>query len=303
MSAPNLANDVAELRQSPPDLITLLNDVKGVASPPHIYLRISQLMQSSSANAKHFEEVIRCDPNLTARLLRIVNSSFYSFRGRIDTVSRAVAVIGMRDLFSLVTAVSAVKSFSKISNDLVNMDTFWRHSVFCGLIARALAVRCNILHSERMFVAGLLHDIGSLIIFNRLPGVARDLMVVSDGNEESLYYAERDTLGFTHAQVGGSLLEMWELPINLHEAVSGHHQPISVTEGRLEAYIVHIANLLANHSEIGALYEEAKSTEPVRTEYFEAIGLSGSDIDVDELLSEVGLQFAETVTLLGIGTP
>ena len=256
MTAIHLATDQRRQPAASVDLQSLLTDVKALVSPPHIYLKVSELMHAADSSAKDFEEVIHLDPTLTARLLRIANSSFYSFRSKVDTVSRAVAVIGMRDLYSLVIAVSAVQSFSKISNGLVNMDTFWRHSIYCGLIARTLANRCNVLHTERMFVAGLLHDIGSLVIFNRLPEVARDLLLIAQGDEEVLYQAEKEALGFTHAHVGGVLLDHWQVPPTLYRAVTAHHEPFTVLEGRLEASIVHLANVLANDSQLGALYED-----------------------------------------------
>lgn len=301
MTAAHLATDPHAQPAVCVDLPSLVTDVKGLVSPPHIYLRVSELMRSSDSDARDFAEVIQLDPNLTARLLRIANSSFYSFRSKVDTVSRAVAVIGMRDLYSLVIAVSAVQSFSKIPNDLVNMDTFWRHSIYCGLIARALANRCHVLHTERMFVAGLLHDIGSLVIFNRLPDVARDLLLIAQGDETALYHAEKETLGFTHAHVGGVLLDHWQVPRALHRSVAAHHEPLLVLEGRLEASIVHLADVLANDSDLGALYEDSAGETSVAAEDWEAVGLDAGGADKDEILSEAGRQFIETVTMLGIG--
>ena len=241
------------------DIGALVADVKGLVTPPHVFLKVTELMRSTDSNAKDFESVIGVDPNLSARLLRIANSSFYSFASKVDTVSRAVAVIGMRDLYSLVTAVSAVKSFSKITNDLVSMDTFWRHSIMTGLIARNLAKRCKVLHSERLFVAGLLHDIGSLVLFNRLPELSRDLMLISQGDEVLLHQAEWETLGFNHAHVAAQLLQTWQLPVTLSTAIAAHHDPASIEGDRLDAAIIHAADIFAGQSDLGSFVEGAPS--------------------------------------------
>ena len=282
------------------DLSALVTDVKGLVTPPHVFLKVTELMRSSDSSAKDFESVIAVDPSLSARLLRIANSSFYSFASQVDTVARAVAVIGMRDLYSLVTAVSAVKSFSKITNELVSMDTFWRHSIMIGLVARNLAKRCNVLHGERLFVTGLLHDIGSLVLFNRLPGLSRDLMLVTKGDEELLHRAEWDTLGFTHAHVAGQLLAMWQLPSSLTGAIAAHHDPSSIEDARVDATLVQLADIFAGHSDLGGFVEGERRDRPVPSQAWEVLGVDGDNIDAEELIGDTQSQFVDTVAALGL---
>jgi HD-like signal output (HDOD) protein len=282
------------------DPLGLLDDVKGLVSPPIVYTRVAELMQSPDSGAKDFAEVIASDPNLTARLLRIANGSFYGFRSRVDTVSRAVAVIGTRDLYNLVLGLSAVQSFSRISSEIVNMDTFWRHSVFSGLLARSIAKRCDVLHPERVFVAGMLHDIGSLILFHRLPDVARDLLLVADGDEAVLHDVELDALGFSHAHVGGLLLDNWHVPASLHQSVSAHHDPSAASGGDTDAAIIHTADILANTSDLGAIYDGERETIEQAVERCHAFDLRAHHLDAHALVGEAGLQFGDTVAALGL---
>lgn len=277
---------------------SLISDVSGLISPPDVCLRVAELVQCDTSSADDIGEVIIRDPNLTARLLRLVNSSFYGFRSKIDTVSRAVTVIGIRDLQSLVMAISAVKSFSNVPNKLVNMDTFWRHSIYTGLIARSLARRCSVLHPERLFIAGLLHDIGSLILYCRLHEIARDLLLVADGDEEVFYRAELETLGFSHADLGAMLLARWQIPENLQEAVRDHHDPASASKYGMEAAILHVANLLANRSGIGGFCETPKPVSGINAEALAALRTAGLELDEDAVIGEAGLQFADTMTVL-----
>ena len=165
-------------------VVALLDDVEGLVSPPGVCLRLFELIHAPTTGVKDIAAVVGVDPNLTTRLLRLANSSFYNFARKIDTISRAVAVIGTAELYQLVLSVSAVKTFSSIPNELVKMDTFWRHSVYTGLLARALAIRINVLHPERLFVSGLMHDIGSLVLYNQRPDDRRDSLLVAEGEEE-----------------------------------------------------------------------------------------------------------------------
>ena len=275
---------------------TLLDDVEGLVSPPAICMRLFELIHSPQASARDIAEVVSIDPNLTVRLLRMANSSFYNLSGKVDTVSRAVTIIGNSELYSLVLSISAVKSFTNIANDLVNMDTFWRHSVYTGLLARALARRVNMLHPERLFVAGLLHDIGSLVLYHYRPDTMRDLLLVSHGDEDVLYHAEMETLGFTHAGLAGALLEEWQLPEELQQAVTWHHDPGSAQVARIEAHLLYLANVVVNQSDqgnfMGAAGEDALVNEAVLTE----VGLTE-----DTLLSafdEAAEQFPSTFKAL-----
>lgn len=275
-----------------------IQQVSGLVSPPDVCIRVFELIESQSASIKEIGEVISQDPNLCARLLKIVNSPYYHFSSRIDTISRAITIVGIRELSSLIIAVSAVKTFSNIPNHLVNIDTFWRHSIYTGLIARQIAARCDVLHPERLFVAGLLHDIGSLVIYNRVPDVARELLAQAKGNEKTLYQKENDALGLTHAFLGGKLLEAWMLPKILRESISYHHEPGLCEIAPMEASILHIAEVLANRSELGAFCEEPDGNDVIDPVAWENIRRKEEEIDTEQLIGEAGLKFSEMAHML-----
>jgi HD-like signal output (HDOD) protein len=278
-----------------------VQDVSSLVSPPDVCIRVFELVESNRATARELGEIISCDPSLTARLLRLVNSSFYQFSRRIDTVSRAIAVIGISELYNLVIAVSAVKSFSRLPGFVVNIDTFWRHSISCGIIARMLARRCGVLHTERLFVAGLLHDIGSLLIYNRAPETARNLILAARGNEAILHRTEHQALGFGHAELGGLLLDQWRLPVPLQAAVRHHHDPAAAgAHGRMEAAIVHIADALANHREQGAFSAEPSADVFVDESAWETTGLRLTPALLEGLAEESREQYRDTVNILGV---
>ena len=215
---------------------------------PHVCIRVNLMVDDPDHTAAEIGTVIQQDASLTARLLKIANSPLYGFRSRVDTISRAVTVIGERELRDLVFAVSAVRTFAQIPVDLANMASFWRHSIFTGIVAKLLAQECGVLHTERLFVAGLLHDLGELLIFHKLPELAQKALRRSVAMDEPLHLAERTLLGFDHGAVGGALATLWELPPALLGAIRFHHEPDAAPEC-LEAALVHLANAIAHIAE------------------------------------------------------
>jgi len=256
----------------------LLGDVKGLASPPDVCLRLFELIHSPSSGAKEISGVISVDPNLTTRLLRMANSSFYNFSRKIDTITRAVTVIGNAELYQLVLSISAVKTFNTIPNELVKMETFWKHSVYTALLARALAVRANVLHPERLFVAGLMHDIGSIILYHQRPDAMRDILLVAEGDEEVLYQAELERFHFSHASIAGHLMDQWQLPEELIEAVKWHHDPGQANVARTEAHILYLANHLVNESEQGNFMGSPRAEIQISQVMLEEIGLQEDEL-------------------------
>ena len=271
-----------------------------LVSPPDVCIKLFELMETESASAQALGSVIARDPSLTARLLRIVNSSFYGFSRRIDTVSRAVAVVGMSELYNLVIAVSAITSFSRIPNFIINIDTFWRHGVYSGIMAREIARRCKVLHPERLFVAGILHDIGSLIVYNRAPDAIKGLLLASQGNETVLARLEAQTFGFTHADLGGMLLDRWLLPNELVEAVRCHHSPAAAEQAQLEAAILHVSEALANHCEQGAFYASPSADLLVEERALELTGLETDQSVLTGLAEDTREQYRDAINLFSV---
>lgn len=274
-------------------------DVGALVSPPDVCIRIFEMMEDDQASAQDLGDVISRDPSLTARLLRIVNSPFYGFSRRIDTVTRAVAVIGSSELYNLVVAAAATTSFSRIPNFIVNIDTFWRHGICCGIIARELARHCRILHPERMFVTGLLHDIGSLIIYQREPDVIRELLLAAQGDETTLARRERQTFGFDHAELGALLLDQWHLPPELVAAVRHHHEPARAEQTRLETAILHVADAISNHSEQGAFYASPSARLLSDGTAWRVLGIEPTPEFLAEVLENTREQYRMAIDLFG----
>lgn len=260
------------------NLSELVKGVGGLVTLPDVFIRINRLVEDPNSNIDEIAKVISQDPSFTVRLLRVANSSFYGFSSTIATVPKAVSVIGTAQIRSLALATSVASSFEGLPNTLVSMTDFWRHSLYCALIARILAKQARKCEPDAVFTAALLHDIGELVIFNRLPQQAKEslLLVLDSGDELPIYQAERQLIGFDHAQVGGELARQWKLPPMLEECIEFHHEIRSAQRFPRETALVHIANILA-------LMAEVKTTDPldvppIDEQAWELIGLEADEV-------------------------
>ncbi|MBI4984717.1 MAG: HDOD domain-containing protein [Rhodocyclales bacterium] len=154
----------------------LVKDISGLVTLPDVYLRISQLLDNPNSGAGDIAKAIARDPAFTLRLLKVANSALYRFPSAISTVTKAVSVIGTSQIRNLALSMSVAKSFAGLPNDLVSMENFWKHSLYCALVARHLGREARRCDPDALFTAGLLHDIGELVIFNRRPDAARSAL-------------------------------------------------------------------------------------------------------------------------------
>jgi HD-like signal output (HDOD) protein len=269
----------------------LLRGYVEISSLPMVHVKLEEAINDPKKSMSDVARIIREDPGLTARLLRIVNSAFYSFPQRVETISQAVTIIGTQQLGALALATSVMRMFKGIPTDLVNMDSFWRHSISCGLAARLLATYRREGNAERFFVAGMLHDIGRLIMYGKLPELSRDTLLEAKSRRMLLHQVEMEKLGFSHAAVGGALIDTWRLPATLEEVVTHHHDPRNSTRFPVEAAIVHLADIIAHALEIGNSGES--HVPPLENEAWERLGLQPSVLEV--IVDQLERQFQETL--------
>ncbi|THB63302.1 MAG: HDOD domain-containing protein [Desulfovibrio sp.] len=212
-----------------------------LASYPAIYQRLMEVLDHPRSTSAHLAEVLGKDPGLSAKLLKLVNSPYYGFPSTIDTIQRAVTLIGINELTTLALGVSVIESFGSVPCELVDMESCWKHSIACGLLASFLAARKPGVSEERFFVAGLLHDIGRLVLFARLPEQMVWLIRRAWEDHVALEELEKQYLGFDHASLAGMLLNAWNLPDSLVRMIRFHHCP-EQSPNPLEASVVHIAD-------------------------------------------------------------
>ena len=267
-----------------------------LASLPEIVIRLNQAVDDPYSTAKDISDIISEDPALSARLLRIVNSPFYGFPSQIDTISLAVTIVGTQQLRLLALASSTIRQFANLPNQFVTMETFWRHSFSTAVVARAIARLAEEHDSEHYFIAGLLHDLGSLIIYSTIPTLAKEAINHARRKNCPLYEAERAIIGFDHAIVGSTLLSHWNIPEALVEAVACHHQLGDTgIAGKFKA-ITHLANVVADSINPGLLlYRQNLEPDP---EAWKLLGLEADSLD--ETLDDIEKEINEAISAFSL---
>jgi HD-like signal output (HDOD) protein len=234
----------------------LVSGCSQVASLPDLYQRLNDAIDAPNTPFSAIARIVSDDTGFTARLLRIANSALYSFPSRIETVERAMSIIGTRQLRELALATTVIRLFNGLDVKLVSMESFWRHSLCCGAAARVIATARREINIERFFTLGMLHDIGRLVMYHQIPGDSARMLAMARDESELLYRIEQRELGFTHADVGRLLLANWRLPPAQVEAVGNHHASHLSLHYPLETAAVHIADVIANALQIGSSGEE-----------------------------------------------
>jgi HD-like signal output (HDOD) protein len=242
---------------------SLVSGIDRLVSLPEVSVKINQMLTQGEYSSSSLADVISHDSDLSARLLRLVNSSFYGLPSKIDSIQRAVTVAGANEVRNLAMATTVMRSFTGIPSELVDMDLFWRHAVTTGVLAQAISKYCNTLHSDRLFVAGMLHDLGRLVIYLTLPERAKDVLYITGGDEWILAETEHELLGFSHTEVGAELFKAWGLSEGLQSISRHHHSPQLATDHAHDVAIVHIALAIARGQMAGfALNEMLWAIEP-----------------------------------------
>jgi HD-like signal output (HDOD) protein len=221
----------------------LVRHIDRLVAFPEVWIRINRLIEAERS-AGEIARSIEVDTDLSARLLRTVNSAFYGLASRVETISRAIAVIGTHDLRELTMLTVVRRLFTGIPVELMDIQRFWEGAVTTGVYAGLLGRVCHLLHVERVLVMGVLHNVGQLAICQYLPAQARETLYIAAGDHEVLALAEQELLGFDHQELGGALLRSWRLPESLCQAAAYHHCPERAECHELEVAIVHLAGLL-----------------------------------------------------------
>jgi len=255
---------------------------------PEVLAALSAAMGNPGTSPATVAGIIQADPGLSARLLRVVNSALYGFPQRIDTITRAVTVIGVQQLSALAIGVSVLDIFAGVPRDILDIRQFWRHSLACACGSRALASALGHPNTERYFVAGLLHDVGLLLFILHAPDRMRQVLALVRARGESLLAAERRVLGTDHCRAGAALLAGWGLPHGLVQAALRHHEP-GLGDGGRDCSIVHVADFLAEALVLGSSGQSVLM--PLDTAAFDA--LRAQPGIADAVLARVEDQFGQ----------
>lgn len=221
----------------------LIAETGDIISPPLIYNRLNDAVNHPRTSIKDIAQIISEDPGLTARILKLANSPFYGST-KIDSISRAVTLLGTREIRDISLALSVVQCFPEMPEDLFSLQDHWRHSIACGVMARNIAIFLREPSIERFFVAGILHDIGQMVLCAKMPDITLQILKHTEEQPQALCSAEYERFNFNHAELGGKLLNSWGIPANISELVRLHHTPSESCDFQRDVTIIHLADLI-----------------------------------------------------------
>ncbi len=218
---------------------------------PTVVAKMIELVDNPKTTASSLGKLISSDQVLTAKLLKLANSAFYAFPRKIGTVNLAIVVLGFDMIKSLALSASVIDRFSKENDRIFDVMKFWEHSVGCGVAGRVVAAEYGYRVSGEVFTAGLLHDIGKLILREYLNLEFQEIIETVKEKGISFIEAEREILGVTHAEIGGWLGERWNLPGQLVETIRVHHQPEKARKVPELVALVHFSDIVCRFSKVG----------------------------------------------------
>jgi len=266
---------------------TLIARIQSIPTLPTVAIRVMEITANPKSSANDLMDIISPDVSLTTKILKIANSPFYGLTREISSLQHAVTVLGFKEIRNLVISTVAFDSFKNLGeNSKFDINKFWRHSFYCALAAKTIAVDMKIESSE-LFVAGLVHDIGKLAMYITFP--SEFMMQAEIMNPLKIKYtafeAEKDVFGMTHDEVGMKLLKKWMFPKSLLTAVGYHHRPQEADKKSNFPMIVHVADILTHVYE---MQDETEEGEPFEADLFygDAIKLSrsfGIEWDISDL--------------------
>jgi len=235
------------------DLKRLIARVEDLPTLPRTVLRITEMVNDPRASARDLSRIISDDQVLTARLLKLVNSSFYGFPQRVSTVTGAIVLIGFDAIRNLLLTTSVFDLFpSRTSKGRRHQESLWDHSLGCAIGAKAIGEILRHEKLEELFVAGLLHDIGKIVEMTLLPEQFARITTRVAENRILISAAEAEVLGCTHADIGRLLAQRWNLPAKLMSLIEYHHSPAAAGAWAVEASIVHLADILTRALGLGS---------------------------------------------------
>jgi HD-like signal output (HDOD) protein len=210
---------------------------------PSVVFELSEIIADPLSSSADIARLVNQSPSLAALLLKIVNSAFYGFRSKVDSISRAVVMIGSKEISNLALGITIMEAFKDIPRQVMDVTTFMEHSLGCGIVARILAAYANITATEQLFVSGLLHDIGRLVVCRYFPEAMGLILADARRTSTSVMQSERVMAGKPHTQIGKTLIKKWKLPYALENNVLYHHNP-SASPNPEAAAVVQMADII-----------------------------------------------------------
>ena len=239
---------------------------------PATHAEILKLAQSEEATSRAIAEKIQLDPGLLATIFKLVNSSYYGFQIKVDSLKLAITLLGLEEIANLVMSAQVFETLGSYEGGAgLDLQAFWKHSVGIAFIVRTIAKKLH-MDAESAFLAGMLHDLGKVVLDRCFTDYYKPVIETAKREEVPLVCAEQELLGLTHSDVGGQLGVEWEFSDNILEAILHHHQPERASSDPQLVYLVHLADIICQQFECES--EEGDRAPEVNEKVLHRLSLS-----------------------------
>ena len=260
----------------------VLRNLKKLFPMPHVMLKAREIIDDPNSSFKNISKVIQTDQALASRVLKVANSPYYGMQGKISTIHHAAFLLGIKLLAQIVTIISGSKMMGRqLRGYGYDSGTLWRHALAVAVGSKIIAARVKPGLEKDAFSAGLIHDAGKIILDPYILERKEIFNAFMKNNDGTFLRAEQEILGFDHSEIASELCKTWNIPEVQAIAVKYHHCPSCS-----QAYIRHVANIVAIKSGLGAGERVMDDTENGALEF---LGLQEGDIDnlINEVLEDV----------------
>jgi HD-like signal output (HDOD) protein len=262
-------------------LKALVQKITDLPTLPSMMATITRLMQDPRTSAEELGRAIATDPALVSKVLKLVNSAFYGFPGRISTITQAIVILGFSTIRNVVLTTSVLKVFGNSKSKAFDVESFWEHSLLTGAIAKSLALEKDLPFTEETFIAGLLHDMGRMVLSQRLTPEFEKVIAFKEKTGANMLESEKAVLGLTHGEVGGWLARKWNLPTPFIDAMIWHHHPLQAPVGDARQQrdtgdlipLVHAADSMAKSLKDGL--PDRENVKDIHPQVWERVGMEG----------------------------
>lgn len=258
---------------------------------PHILLKLIETCSREDVNMKDLAKIVEKDPSLSTKILRMVNSSYYSFSQKVSNFNQALSLLGIDTIRGIAISASVYQVFGGLKGtDCFNLKQFWRHSLMCAVLSNLIAKKNSYARPDEAFLSGLLHDIGKLVLLKNYPDQYVEIITESAINAH-MVFQEQEKLGITHCETGARLINHWHLQSFIADAIRYHHEPVSrILDALPLVRIVYTANALCSETpgDIAAHYETAEKV------------FSFKQADIADLIKQAEEQVAQIARSLDI---
>jgi putative nucleotidyltransferase with HDIG domain len=284
------------------EIFLKLSTIENLPVMPQIAMDIMSYVDDEDTSIQKIADIISKDPALSAQVLKVSNSAFYSLRRNVGSLELAIILLGLREIKNIIFMMSVFRLFPRDSEFCFNEIDYLKHSILTGQTAQTLCGLFDLKFDSSPFLLGLLHDIGKIFIDQNFHEKYTRVIEQANKNEASIYEIEEERLGTNHAEIGAKIASGWNFPLEFVDCIRHHHDAQNSQENMLLASVIYMANLLTNARNIG-LPSPSRGIDIAENPVWKIIlgsDKKGKTLDIEKILFEIDDELKKSEEIISI---